>query len=147
MQTAARALPHTLDAIRVGDPARPLVFYSPSERTWRLAQDFRRSIDGRDWFIKAPFDFDLASVPRYLWGLVASHELGVLAPLCHDFLYRNGGCPPDGCISPAHRYTRDEADALFLEQMKEDGVSWARRTLAYRAVRMFGGSRWGAPCT
>lgn len=143
---AHAAAPHAPDAIAVGDVARPLVFYSPSERTWRLAQDFRRTIDGRDWFIAAPFDFDLASVPRVLWGVVASHELGVLAPLCHDFLYRNGGCPPDGCISPAHAYTRREADALFLEQMKEDGVSWIRRTVAYRAVRMFGGSSWEGAC-
>jgi hypothetical protein len=136
--------PHAPDAKPVGAADKPVVYYSPSERTWRLAQDFIRQIDGFWWCIPAPFDFDLASIPRILWPLLASHELGVLAPLCHDWLYRHGGVPPWGTISPATRrtYTRAETDKLFLRQMKEDGVGWFRRNAAYAAVRAFGASSW-----
>ena len=118
---------------------RPAVSYDPVARTWTLAEDFRRVIDGREWFIPAGFSFDLASIPRALWGLLASHELGVLAPLCHDWLYRNGGLTPSAW--PV-RYTRARADDLFLRQMKESGVSLLRRRAAYLAVRAFGGRSW-----
>ena len=119
----------------------PAVSYDPAACSWTLAEDFRRVIDGREWFIPAGFCFDLASIPRVLWSLLASHELGVLAPLCHDFLYRHGG-NPTGCIVPPCVYTRAEADKLFLFQMKESGVSLLRRRAAYLAVRAFGGRSW-----
>jgi hypothetical protein len=132
--------PHAQDATAFG--GGPLVYYSPSQRTWRLAQDFMGKV-GESWvYIPAPFDFDLASIPRVLWPALACHELGIRAPLCHDWLYRSGGNPEWGSISPRRTYTRAETDRLFLELMKADGVSWWRRTAAYLAVRAFGGKAW-----
>ena len=121
---------------------RPNVSYSPAARTWTLVEDFRATIDRREWFIPAGFCFDLASIPRALWSLLASHELGELAPLCHDYLYRNGGMAPTADHRGLLYYTRAEADDLFLRQMKEDGVSFHRRRAAYLAVRLFGRRSW-----
>jgi hypothetical protein len=41
--------------------------------------------------IPAGFVFDLASVPRVLWWLIAPFELSIVAPLIHDWLYRVEG--------------------------------------------------------
>lgn len=135
------AAPHTDDAVRVGATDKPAVYYSPREKSWLLAEDFEREIQGRVWFIRAGFHFDLSSVPRILWPVLASHELGVLAPLCHDWLYRHGGAAP--CLPPMY-YTRKQADQLFLANMTADGVPWLRRHAAYAAVRAFGAGSWQA---
>lgn len=84
--------------------------------------------------IPAGFTFDAGSVPRPAWFAISPLDLGVVAVLVHDWLYRTGG--QDGLLS------RGEADGLFLEQMKAEGVSWWRRRLAYLAVRVAGAGSW-----
>lgn len=131
--------PHTDDAQRVGPLDKPAVYYSPREHSWLLAEDFTRQIDGRQWFIAAGFHFDLSSVPRILWPLLASYELGVLAPLCHDYLYRHGGVAPS---DPPGWYDRYLTDLQFLRHMTQEGVSAFRRYAAFLAVRLFGAFAW-----
>lgn len=119
----------------------PLVTYLGDGR-WRLerAYDYR---DG-DTTLTVPmeFEFDLSSVPRVFWSLIAPFELSIAAPLLHDFLYRHGGEPPPGSVSPSRVYTRAEADRMFRESMRAEGVPAWRRTLAYAATRVFGRSAW-----
>lgn len=142
------------DTERVADPAvpwgedtpgGPRVTYHPRNKVWRLKGTFARTNrDGTFICIWAGFEFDLASIPRLLWALLASHELGIVGPLVHDALYRYGGVIPIGVgvVDPDREYTRLEADNLFLEHMAEDGVSRWRRWAAYSAVRTFGGRPW-----
>ena len=92
--------------------------------------------------VPAGFRFDLSSVPRVFWSLIAPFELSIAAPLAHDFLYRHGGQPPAGSIEPPRTYTRAEADRLFLTIMQAEGVAPWRRIPAYLAVRLFGRSSW-----
>ena len=86
--------------------------------------------------VPAGFEFDLSSVPRVFWPLIAPFELSIVAPLVHDFLYRTGG------QLPARSYTRAEADGLFRRIMREENVPAWRSTLAYLAVRAFGRGSW-----
>src|SRR3712207_6907337 len=53
--------------------------------------------------------------------------------IIHDFLYSK-----EGSIQVR---SRKEADDIFLEIMKETGVSWHTRTIFYYAVRLFGKDR------
>ena len=110
--------------------------------TWRLEADY--SYQDGDHLITVPagFEFDLSSVPRALWWLIAPFELSIAAPLLHDFLYEYGGNPPAGSVVPPHSYSRREADDLFRRVMEQEGVALWRRTLAYAAVRLFGGRAW-----
>lgn len=83
------------------------------------------------------FTFDAASVPRLVWTIIAPVELGIVAPAVHDFLYRTGG---DG-----GKWTRGEADGLFLDHMKAEGVGWLKRRAAWLAVRVGGRASWQEP--
>ncbi len=121
----------------------PVLTYIVTDKKWRLEQPYTYQ-DG-EYSIKVPvqFMFDLASIPRAFWWLIAPFELSMSAPLIHDFLYRFSGKPPAASIVPQRTYTRLESDLLFGRIMKEEGV-WAwRRTAAYHAVRWFGGNAWG----
>jgi len=80
--------------------------------------------------IGAGFCFDLASIPRLLWWLVAPFELSLAAPLLHDYLYR------------VQVRSRRESDRLFRLVMRCEKVGWLRRWVAWLAVRVFGWFAW-----
>lgn len=96
---------------------------------WILLEDYQY----KDIMITAGFLTDLASIPRILWNIIAPFELSTEAPVVHDFLYRNGGLG---------KYTREQADQIFLELMAKEGVVWWKRHVAYRAVRLFAWGSW-----
>lgn len=121
--------------------------YDVRGNSWILTSDCVYTTDD-GWTItaKKDFVFDLASVPRFLWAIISSFDLSLIAPLYHDLLYRNGGRLPDGQLSPVknppYRFTRKEADRILYELMKKAQVPWWKREAAYRAVRTFSGFAW-----
>ena len=120
----------------------PVVTYLVQEQTWRLEAPYSYQDDAHRIGVPDQFEFDLASLPRPFWWLVAPFDLSIAAPLLHDFLYRHQGDPPAGSIVPPRSYSRAEADLLFRDVMAKEGV-WAwRRFAAYRAVRWFGSGAW-----
>lgn len=88
------------------------------------------------WVIPAGFECDLASIPRAVRPLMETSDLGLIPPIIHDFLYRSGG------VAGPYKYTRKQADRLFLGLMEWCGVAAWRRQMAYRAVRWFGRGAW-----
>ena len=128
-------------AVELPDPA---VTYNNAE--WVLLDDCRcAALDGFMVTAKRGFKTDLASIPRLLWGFIASFELSLVAPIVHDLIYGSAGTValPDGEVTPADkRFDRKEADDLFLELMTRSKVAYWKRNVAYLAVRAFGGSSW-----
>jgi hypothetical protein len=136
---------YRLDRDRVdiaGSPLpAPLLTYV-HEGQWELQAAYTYHDDATAITVPTGFRFDLSSVPRAFWSLIAPFELSIVAPLLHDFLYRYGGKPPDGAIEPPRTYDRAAVDRMFRTIMEAEGVSAWRRTLAYAAVRTFGRSAW-----
>ena len=84
--------------------------------------------------ITVPRDFitDGASIPKACWSIIGSPFTGKYkrAAMIHDWLYHT-------LVT-----TRIYADRVFLEIMKERGVSLWKRLSMYRAVRTFGWIPW-----
>ena len=81
---------------------------------------------GTTFTVQAGFTTDFASVPRFLWGIVAPVGKHAIAAIVHDYAYRTGGM------------TRWEADALFRSLMQRAGVKWWKRWLMWLVVRCLG---------
>ncbi len=113
-------------------------------RRWRLETDYLYDDGDHRITVPAGFEFDLSSVPRAFWSLIAPFELSIVAPLVHDFLYKYGGEPPPGSVQPRRSYTRRDVDDMFRSIMEKEGVAPWRRRLAYWAVRTFGQWAWRA---
>jgi hypothetical protein len=114
---------------------------------WELTGEVRHSDPGLGCTLIAPkgYKFDLASVPRPLWAVIAPFDLSTLAPLFHDLIYEfKGNLPSADYVSPypARRFGQKEADDLFLRLMAAEGVSWWKRNAAYAAVRTAGWTYW-----
>jgi len=121
------------------------VTYEVGAGQWVLLQDYRATDArmGATLVIRQGFRFDMSSVPRLLWWRIGPHELSVVAPLCHDALYRYGGRSGEYLtIVPDMEYSRRDADKLFEHHMESEGVPGYRVQIAYRAVRWFGGGSW-----
>jgi hypothetical protein len=98
-------------------------------RVFELLERFRYRSSLGEITVPEGFCTDGATVPRVFWNVFAPYGEYFGAAVVHDFLYsaRN------------RRFTRAQADALFLEAMFNLGVGWFTRGLIYRAVRLGGG--------
>jgi hypothetical protein len=129
-------------AARAALPPVPIT-YDVGTRTWLLLSDYPYKYQGHTLTAKAGFAFDLSSIPRPLWWLIAPNELSIVAPLFHDLLYvYRGQLREMGEVDPYRTYTRRETDDLFLHLMEVEGVARWRRYAAYSAVRAAGGIYW-----
>ena len=90
---------------------------------------------GYPWEITVPRDFisDLASIPHFLRPIIRrrkTHKGGVL----HDYLTRRNPYHDD---KGKDGLTRRDCDKIFRESLKTCGVSSAKCTVMYHAVRLY----------
>lgn len=144
---------------------RAKVSYNPQNNIWTLEEEYCYFDETKQTqlILDKGFEFDLSSIPRVFWRIVAIHELSLEAPLIHDFMYMSKGGERNyyidkkgmffrkkkilkkilGNIEPSGTlYTRKEADDLFFKMMDEAGVSNWRRWFGYIGVSLFGGLHW-----
>lgn len=89
------------------------------------------TINNKTIIVPQDYQTDLASIPRWLWPIIAPTNSSFIAPsILHDYLY--------SCIG----YTRKEADDIFYHALIESDVSSMRAYEMYLAVRLFGGSHY-----
>lgn len=131
--------------VRIAASSLPPPIVSYRDGAWVLEVAYGYDDGGTRLTVPAGFRFDLASVPRLFWPLVAPFELSIAAPLLHDFLYRHAGAPPPPAALPPRRYARRDADRLFREVMAVEGVAAWRRHVAWAAARVLGAPSWGRP--
>lgn len=82
--------------------------------------------------VQKGFQTDFASIPRGLWNILPKLDRHLLAAVLHDYLYKTA------------LVSRPEADAIFLDAMRDLGVPGWKRWAMYLAVRLFGRAAWNA---
>lgn len=117
------------------DIAPPLVTMTAfaDSRHFVIEREVVYRIAGSDRTITVPAGFvtDFASTPRALWSFgLAPHGQYSRAALLHDYLYWSQSC------------TQAQSDKLFLQVMKQSGVSPANQMTIYRGVRLAGDRGW-----
>lgn len=121
-------------------------------RVWILEEEYVLKTNDYHFQIPMGFQFDLASIPRSLWWLIAPFELSIAAPLIHDYLYATGGCPEQGLKDAYDKdvqggLTRRQIDDVFFEIMRREHVWWWRRHISYWGVRIAGELFWRGKLT
>lgn len=103
---------------------------------YTLLEDLVVVWNGRVLVVPAGFKSDGASVPRFFWRCVfpPGDSKALRAAFAHDFIYREH---PQG-------WTKADADNMFYDLLREDGVSWLSSQGAYWGVRLCGGPAWNA---
>ena len=98
----------------------------------------------KQYIVPVGFETDLASIPKCFWWYVSPMDSELMKPaILHDYLYRHPERINWGKIDGKNnKKNRKRADKLFDMAMRSQGVSWFKRTVIYRAVRMFGSKSW-----
>ena len=103
------------------------------DKYWEVMEDYYYKTSRGVIRVPKGFRTDYASVPRIFRNIINSYGKHGRAAVVHDWLY-SSQCKID--------ITREEADKIFLEIMKECGVGSIKRNLMYRMVRIFGASHF-----
>lgn len=99
---------------------------------YRTCQRMRVTIDDHKYIIPKNFETDLASIPRFLWPILAPQYTGFVAPaILHDYLYR---CNPHG--------DRQFADEVLYSALITENVTPFTASKFYLGVRLFGGTHY-----
>ena len=103
-----------------------------NENLFILSKDKTVKSLGYSVTVKKGFDFDGASIPKWLWSIYGSPLNGnyVVASLIHDGLYAS------------QKLSKSISDRIFLDAMKQSNVGYIKRTSMYLAVKLFGGKDW-----
>lgn len=113
----------------------PQVAYA-GKGQWVLTDDLHYQSRLGKITVPKGFRTDLDSVPRLPLAYWLCKGAAVVAPIVHDWLYREGSIGD-------YVITRKQADDIFLEIMEEEGVSRWRRRLVWLGVRAGGWRPWG----
>lgn len=101
---------------------------------YQIERPLRVKVDDVLYTVPSGYVTDLASIPRFLWGIVApSEEYYVFPSILHDHMY---GCPG--------KLTRKFADEVFYSFLLERKVPYFKAMQMYFAVRLFGGNHFSA---
>jgi hypothetical protein len=107
---------------------QPFVYEDDKTDGWLLLEDFSIRIKNEVLTVKAGFDLDLTSIPRFFWTAIGNPAdvRKIVAGLCHDALYATNA------------KSQKKSDDIFLELLEAFDNSWAIRNSCYTAVYSFG---------
>lgn len=100
--------------------------------SFKLCQGIKVYVDKQQFDIPSGFETDLASIPKFYWGIIAPHHSALIMPsIFHDYLYR---CK--------NNHNRKFADDVFFYFMRKNRLSVYTSFKIYAAVRIFGGQNF-----
>jgi hypothetical protein len=107
---------------------QPFIYEDDKTDGWLLLEDFSIRIKEEVITVKAFFDLDLTSIPRFFWTAVGSPAdvRKLVAGLIHDGLYASNA------------KSQKESDHVFLELLEAFDTSWFIRNTCFTAVSGFG---------
>jgi hypothetical protein len=103
----------------------PILKYKKG-KLWELYEPFTKGI----YTVPKGFVYDLASIPRIFWPVLAPFGRWLPATTIHDYLYQS------------KIVNRKQADKVMFELLIEDKVNIALSLIMYLSVRIFGKNRY-----
>jgi hypothetical protein len=110
-------------------------------RKWRITQNFNYKIRGQEYVIPRGFEFDGASVPKFLAFL---SPVGVLliGGLVHDYAYKYAALKPANNKDSLLLLDKENADKIFRDINIEVNGFHFLNYLAYYGLRVGGFFAW-----
>lgn len=122
----------------------------PDGRRFELMEAFVYEVGqlGSGESVQVPKGFvtDFASIPQMFWNVLPPWGTYGKACIVHDYLYQGGVItfldPTIPGITTHVDPTREQADNILREGMEALGVSWWKRNVIFRGVRIGGRGIW-----
>ena len=107
-----------------------------STRNWKLTKNWRYNINGAEYVIPAGFQFDGASIPKFLRTFFSPVGVLLIGGLVHDYMYKYAACKPADKSGSLLLVYQKKADQIFRDINIEVNGFYFLNYLAYYALRL-----------
>ena len=141
-------LPH-LQPVKISTKGKgffkAIVVWLLSTRNWVLTKDFVYTINDKDYVIPAGFQFDGASIPKFLRTFFSPVGVLLVGGLVHDYAYKYEQLLEKNqplVSSEDKKLTQKRADEIFRDINIEVNGFYTMNYLAYWSLRLGGFVAW-----
>tara|TARA_R110002153_G_scaffold71623_1_gene187742 strand:+ start:96 stop:689 length:594 start_codon:yes stop_codon:yes gene_type:complete len=113
-----------------------------STRKWVITQDWHYVVNGKKLVIPAGFEFDGASVPKFLATFLSPVGVLLMGGLVHDYAYKYASLKGTQKKPVIYEYDQKAADELFRDICIEVNGFHLLNYLAYYSLRLVGFIAW-----
>ena len=121
---------------------KAIVMWLLSTRNWQLVEDWKYNIDGVEYVIPKGFQFDGASIPKFLRTFFSPVGVLLLGGLVHDYMYKYTACKPVNKKDALLVVDQKKADQIFRDINIEVNGFYSMNNLAYWSLRIGGFVAW-----
>jgi len=119
-----------------------IVLWLLSTRNWKLTKNWRYNINGAEYVIPAGFQFDGASIPKFLRTFFSPVGVLLIGGLVHDYMYKYAACKPADKSGSLLLVDQKKADQIFRDINIEVNGFYFMNYLAYWSLRLGGFIAW-----
>ena len=113
-----------------------------STRNWKLTKNWRYNINGAEYVIPAGFQFDGASIPKFLRTFFSPVGVLLIGGLVHDYMYKYTACKPADKSGSLLLVDQKKADQIFRDINIEVNGFYFMNYLSYWSLRIGGFVAW-----
>ena len=113
-----------------------------STRNWELTKDWKYNIDGTEYVIPAGFQFDGASIPKFLRTFFSPVGVLLVGGLVHDYAYKYKTLLKDSKKETMGELSQKRADEIFRDININVNGFYVMNYLAYYSLRLGGFVAW-----
>ena len=113
-----------------------------STRNWEITKDWKYNIDGTEYVIPAGFQFDGASIPKFLRTFFSPVGVLLIGGLVHDYAYKYKTLLEVNKKKTMGDLTQKRADEIFRDINIIVNGFYSMNYLAYWSLRIGGFVAW-----
>ena len=137
-------LPH-LQPIKISTKGKGfwkgIVMWLLSTRNWKITKDWKYRMNGNEYIIPAGFQFDGASIPKFLRTFFSPVGVLLVGGLVHDYMYKYSALKRTG-KGGLLLVDQKKADQIFRDINIEVNGFYFMNYLAYWSLRIGGFVAW-----
>ena len=119
-----------------------IVMWLLSTRNWVLTDDWKYNIDGTEYVIPEGFQFDGASIPKFLRSFFSPVGVLLIGGLVHDYAYKYKTLLKKNKKDTMGELTQKRADEIFRDINIIVNGFYTMNRLAYWSLRIGGFMAW-----
>ena len=119
-----------------------IVCWLLATRNWVLTDDWKYSIDGEEYVIPEGFQFDGASIPKFLRTFFSPVGVLLIGGLVHDYAYKYKTLLKANKKETMGELTQKRADEIFRDINIIVNGFYSMNRLAYWSLRLGGFVAW-----
>ena len=119
-----------------------IVMWLLSTRNWVLTEDWKYNINGEEYVIPAGFQFDGASIPKFLRTFFSPVGVLMIGGLVHDYAYKYKTLLKKNKKDTMGELTQKRADEIFRDINIIVNGFYTMNRLAYWSLRLGGFVAW-----